>query len=68
MKKPPRVVVIEALPPEVCEACGKVEELRPYGKRKPNGVRMWICWACAMLDEAEAARAFNERFTGENEV
>ena len=64
----PEFVVIEELPPEICEGCGKLDELRPYGKRKENGARMWVCFDCAMLDEPEAARAFEERFTGENEV
>jgi hypothetical protein len=66
--KGPRVVFVEELPPEICEACGRLDELRPYGKRQANGVRLWLCFDCAMKDEAEAARAFAERFTGENEV
>ena len=64
----PKFVVIEELPPEICEACGKLDELRPYGKRKENGARMWLCFDCAMKDPAEAERAFGERFTGENDV
>jgi hypothetical protein len=67
--KPPRFVIIgEPMPDEVCEDCGKVEELRPYGKRKANGARTWVCFDCAAKDPAERDRAFSERFTGENEV
>lgn len=31
---------------EKCEVCGKIAELRPYGK---NGE--WICYPCGMQDE-----------------
>lgn len=63
-----RVLVLEPLPPEVCQACGKLEELRPYGKRQPNGVRQWVCMACAMKDPDEMERAFDERIEGKNPV
>jgi hypothetical protein len=56
------VVIIEELPPEICQQCGQLDELRPYGKLQPNGARLWICFDCAMLDEGEAKRAFAERF------
>lgn len=42
--------------PKNCEVCGKVEELRPYGK---NGA--WVCFACGMGDEEEAKRQFSQR-------
>lgn len=38
-----------------CQDCGKYKELRPYGK---NGA--WVCFKCAMKDEAEAQRQFNK--------
>jgi hypothetical protein len=59
-----RVVVLEDEPEGVCEQCGRKDELRPYGKRKPSGERMRVCYACAMLDENEAARAFSEVLDG----
>jgi hypothetical protein len=66
IRMPP--VIIEALPPEICQQCGKLDELRPYGKRQDNGARLWICFRCMMLDEEEGKRAFNERFDEEGSV
>lgn len=48
----------------ICEKCGQLAETRPYGKRKPNGERMRVCWACASLDPVETNRAFEERIEG----
>ena len=45
-----QLVLIAPEPPAKCEACGKVDELRPYG---PNG--QCICFACGMLDEKGTA-------------
>ena len=39
-----------------CEDCGKVDELRPYGKNGAN-----VCFDCAMKDEANAAEMFRRR-------
>jgi hypothetical protein len=52
----------------ICEDCGKLEELRPYGHKKPDGKRKWVCFPCAHKDEAELNRAFDERIEGENPV
>lgn len=57
-------IVIEELPPEKCESCGQMDELRPYGARKANGARMWICFDCGMKDTAERDKAFQERLDG----
>ena len=65
---PKRVIMIEGREPEVCEDCGKLEELRPYGHRKADGKRKWVCFTCAHKDEAELSRAFDERIEGENPV
>jgi hypothetical protein len=43
----------------VCEQCGKVNELRPCGKRLESGRRLRICFDCAMLNE----RMSQPRFT-----
>jgi hypothetical protein len=56
--------VLAQTPDAVCEMCGKTDELRPYGPRKANGVRMRVCFGCAQKDEAEARRAFVERIEG----
>jgi len=45
--------------PAKCEACGKVDELRPYGK---NGAK--VCFDCAMKDEATTAKMFEKRLRG----
>ena len=45
------IIIIEEEPDDICEYCGKKEELRPYGK---NGAR--ICFECSMKDEAETKK------------
>ena len=45
------VMIIETEPDAVCEECGKVDELRPYGK---DGAR--ICYECGMKDPATLER------------
>jgi hypothetical protein len=44
-----------------CEECGKVDELRPYGKNAAN-----VCFACAMKDEANAKAMFKKRVFGDS--
>lgn len=51
--------VIEHTPPGVCEMCGKVDELRPYG---PNGEN--ICFECGMKDEETAIKRFRQHVFG----
>lgn len=53
------VLLIEDEPPQQCDFCGKVRELRPYG---PNGEK--VCFDCAMLDEPAAQRAFQRLIGG----
>jgi hypothetical protein len=65
---PERVIMLEGREPEICEDCGKLEELRPYGHKKPDGNRKWVCFPCAQKDEAELSRAFDERMEGKNPV
>lgn len=50
---------------EPCEYCGKMEELRPYGK---NGAK--ICFDCAMKPENKATTEamFEKVLTGESEM
>ena len=52
--------VIEVTPPEKCELCGEVAELRPYG---PNNE--FICYECGMKDEVTTSRKFEEVVFGE---
>ena len=52
-------VIIQQEPDGMCELCGKVSELRPYG---PNGER--ICFECGMKDEATTARQFGRLLEG----
>jgi hypothetical protein len=65
---PTRVIMLEPLAPAICEDCGKLEELRPYGHKKADGKRKWVCFPCAKKDEAELSRAFDERMEGTNPV
>ena len=67
-KKPIKIIILEDLQPEVCEECGQLQELRPYGVRKPNGVRKWVCMDCAKKNPREMDRAFDERMEGKNPV
>jgi hypothetical protein len=55
--------VAEGLPPEVCEVCGNLEELRPYGPIR-DGRRLWICFDCAMTPKrkSETEQAFLATF------
>ena len=55
-----RLVVICPEKDDICEICGKLEELRPYGKRKTNGIRTRLCYDCMLKDEEEAKTAFFE--------
>jgi len=56
------VVLDRSFTPEgTCELCkAENEELRPYG---PNNE--WICFNCAMKDEATTERQFNKIVFGE---
>lgn len=45
------VVFIEEEPPQQCDLCGQIDELRPYG---PNGEA--ICYECGMKDEETTNR------------
>ena len=56
--------VLAPEPDEICEMCGKMMECRSYGPRKPDGVRMRVCFPCAEKDPAELSRAFDERIEG----
>lgn len=47
-------------PDGVCEFCGSIDELRPYG---PRGER--LCFDCAMMDEEAAKRGFRKYVLGE---
>ena len=47
-------------PEDVCEMCGKVDELRPYG---PNYER--ICFECGMKNETLSFRRMSEYIFGE---
>jgi hypothetical protein len=56
----PIVVVIAPEPRDVCEKCGKLDELRPYGA---NGER--ICFDCGQLDRPTTERQMRRRLFGE---
>ena len=53
------VVVAAPEPPQQCDLCGAIKELRPYG---PNGE--YVCFDCGMKDEPAARRAFVDRIEG----
>jgi len=53
------VVLIEVEEDSVCELCGKVDELRPYG---PKGER--ICFSCGEKDKEGTERKLKEVLFG----
>jgi|HubBroStandDraft_2_1064218.scaffolds.fasta_scaffold08372_9 hypothetical protein len=60
-----KVVIIDGtMPEDKCEYCGKVDDLRPYGK---NGAR--ICFSCAMKPENKTTTeaTFRGILNGESE-
>jgi len=57
------VVIVEVEEDDVCELCGKVDELRPYG---PNGER--ICYDCGMLNPEATKAALLKLYNGVESV
>jgi ribosomal protein L37AE/L43A len=49
------VSIVDARGNKPCRVCGRIDELRPYGK---NGA--WVCFDCGMMDEGEAQRQFDK--------
>ena len=62
---PDRIIFLEPREDEICEACGKLAELRPYGKKLKSGKREWVCFDCAQKDPKNTEEAFEERMRGE---
>lgn len=62
-KKIGNKLFIEEEVAEKCEYCGKIAELRPYGKNGAN-----ICFHCAMKDEKTAKDMFAKRIEGVNTI
>lgn len=54
------VIFIEEEPPQQCDLCGKIDELRPYG---PKGE--CICYDCGMLDPETTNRMMGKMLFGE---
>lgn len=46
-----KAMYLEQTPPAICTSCGKLDELRPYGKDGAS-----ICYECGMKD-IETTRA-----------
>ena len=53
------VFVAKDMGPAICELCGKVDELRPYG---PNGEQ--ICHPCGMKNPEATNRAIARMLEG----
>lgn len=49
-------IIIQEEPPQQCDMCGEIQELRPYG---PPGKRM-ICAPCGDKDPEGTKRRFME--------
>jgi hypothetical protein len=54
------IVVLMEEEPDVCQFCGKFDELRPYG---PNNER--ICFQCAQKDPSGTEKKMREVLFGE---
>lgn len=54
------MVILEPTPPDICELCGKKDELRPYGPKGEN-----ICFDCGMKDKETTKRRMHEYLFGE---
>jgi hypothetical protein len=61
-RKVGNTIFIEPQEDAICEFCGKLSELRPYGPKNEN-----ICFDCAMKDEKSAATKFAEFCDGPSE-
>ena len=53
-KKIGNVIIIQQEKPQQCDECGKIDELRPYGK---NGA--CICFDCAMKNKKRTNHNMN---------
>ena len=53
------VMLIETEAYQQCDDCGKMAELRPYGK---NGA--CICFECGMKDKDTVDKEFNKLYSG----
>ena len=56
-KKIGNILVIQEEKSQQCDNCGKVAELRPYGK---DGA--CICFECGMKDEKQTKKMFLRNF------
>lgn len=54
------LIIIEAEDDDVCDLCGKIDELRPYG---PNGEL--ICYDCGMKNQEVTNRMMGRILFGE---
>lgn len=59
-KRVGHLLIIEVEDDDVCELCGEIAELRPYG---PGGKR--VCFPCGMKDPAEMERQLESRLMGD---
>ncbi len=57
------VLIIETEEDGICEMCGTVSELRPYGPNNEN-----ICFDCGMKDQATSLKKLEERLASINHV
>jgi hypothetical protein len=54
------LIIIEPEPDDVCELCGKTDELRPYGPKGEN-----ICYDCGMKNKDVTELMMDERLFGD---
>ena len=57
-----RIVHIFPEPDEICEECGKLDELRPYGENFKK-----ICFECMKKDEVACTKRMNRLLFGDKE-
>ena len=54
------IIIIKEEPPQQCDLCGKISELRPYG---PN--EECICYECGVKNEPTTTKMMNKILFGE---
>ncbi len=59
---PGLVIIEDEYNDDVCEMCGTVDDLRPYGPNHPIEDRpMNVCFSCGMKDSKLAQQRFYDR-------
>ncbi len=56
-----RIIFIQPQPDDICELCGKKDELRPYGPKGEN-----VCYDCGMKDKEMTKKRMGQILFGDS--